>query len=48
MAAYIIVGAIEASNAPRMNRNTSNPGNEVKAARIIQALDQPKKQKQIQ
>ena len=39
---------MEASKAPRMNRNTSKPGKEVKAAQIMQLAPHPKKQKQIQ
>ena len=39
---------IDASNAPRMKRNTSNPGKEVKAAEIMHAEPQPKKQKHTQ
>jgi hypothetical protein len=43
-----MVGAIDASKAPRMNRKTKSPGKEVNAARIMQEDDHPKKQKQIQ
>ena len=41
-------GEMEASNAPRMNRKTMSPGNEVNAARIMQDADHPTKQKIIQ
>lgn len=43
-----MVGAIEASKAPRINRKATKPGNEVKEARIMQLADHPAKQKMIQ
>jgi len=41
-------GEILASQAPRMKRNTSRPGNEVNAAQIMHDAPQPKKQARIQ
>ena len=46
--AHIMVGAIDASNAPRMNRKMTSPVNDVKAAMIIHEVLQPMKQKMIQ
>jgi hypothetical protein len=43
-----MVGAIDASNAPRMNRKMTSPVNDVKAAMIIHEVLQPMKQKMIQ
>jgi len=42
-----IEGEIEASQAPRMNRNTSKGAKEVKAAQIMHDAPQPKKQAMI-
>ena len=47
-ATHIMVGAIDASNAPRMNRKMTSPVNDVKAARIMHDALHPMKQKMIQ
>lgn len=39
-----ILGEMDASKAPRMNRKTSNPAPEVKAVQIMQLMPHPKKQ----
>jgi hypothetical protein len=43
----IMVGAIDASKAPRTKRNTSRPGKDLNAARIMQEADHPMKQNRI-
>jgi hypothetical protein len=43
----IIVGLIEASNAPRIKRKTMSPANPLKAAQIMHEMAHPKKQNVI-
>lgn len=45
---HIMVGAIEASKAPRMNLKATSPGYDLKEAMIMQDADHPAKQQMIQ